>query len=774
MHLLSYTPTRQRHTIRIFVLLALTGLTTTNLSGASHIINSASDIGNLTLAPGDEIIWEDGAYADQKIDFDAMGTEENPIILRAETPGGVVFSGDSQLNIGGEYLIVEGFYWNGSLGSTGVVEFRQSGATNFAEYGKNSILRNCAMDGLVSAGDDKSRWVMLYGSGNTVENCSFLNKDSTGACVLVELVNQGEPAVPANHTIQNNYFYNFSRKDGRTNDGDSEAIRIGESEIQARDAGVLVRDNYFVETDGENEIISNKSRNNTYLNNTFRRSRGALVLRHGSGAWVEGNYFLGEEAADSGGIRISDQDHVIINNYMEGLRGSVWNSAVVWMGGNAASGGTSNGYQYVKNVLFAFNAIHDASVPIYLNDRRGGTTPENVTIANNLVRSELGELVTGDESLSASGLLFEGNLFSGSPVGLDTSGINTADPQLSRVDGLLQASSTGPAANAAVGSYADVTADLLGRTRPGSGKDIGAIEVEGSSGGMLFPPITDEEIGTFVGSSFIDKTNTCATCPDPLDTDDPGDGGDDGGGDDGGGDPDSGGTTDSGEGLPPSDDAYVSAGDDGDVNFGDADKLVVKLEGEYSKEAYLKFSLSEISDPVTTAVLRLKVRSTAESMHAVHGILEDSWNEDTITWDTRPAVGDELASLSVVADGTWMEFDVTGFVAQEAAGDGVASFALISDMANTINYHSSEASNRVNHPELLITTGTNGSDDIWRGYPVLENNNGYWLVNTGGFLGFVWVNPFDHWLYNYYLEKYIFIPEESHTASGAYVYVPKW
>ena len=302
---------------QLLALLTVLAAESASISAADYVVTSASALNSLTLAPGDVVTWQNGSYSGQTLNLLQSGTEAAPITVKAETPGAVVFKGDTQINIGASHVIVEGFYFDGSSGTTGVVEFRKSGSSTV--LGKNCMLRNCAFDSLVTAGDNKSRWVILYGEGNTVERCSFLNKDSTGACILVELDYLAGPK--AGHVIQNNYFYNFSDKDGRTNSGDSEAIRIGVSDLQTTDASCLVQHNYFVETDGENEIITNKSRNNTYLHNTFRRCRGGLVLRHGSGAWVEGNCFLGEGKAETGGIRITDENHTIINNYMEGLRG---------------------------------------------------------------------------------------------------------------------------------------------------------------------------------------------------------------------------------------------------------------------------------------------------------------------------------------------------------------------------------------------------------------------------------------------------------------------
>ena len=56
--------------------------------------------------PGDRIILADGVWTDFDALFHAEGTADNPIRLEAETPGGVVLSGQSSLRLAGQYLIV--------------------------------------------------------------------------------------------------------------------------------------------------------------------------------------------------------------------------------------------------------------------------------------------------------------------------------------------------------------------------------------------------------------------------------------------------------------------------------------------------------------------------------------------------------------------------------------------------------------------------------------------------------------------------------------------
>ena len=286
----------------------------------------------MTLNAGDTVVLADGIYSsDERIKFSpTTGTADNPITFKAATPGGVKFTGGLQMSIGGDYVIVDGFYWQGGYGESNFIEFRDG-----SDYANYSTIQNCAIDGLAISPDDKAdngttsitkhRWIVLYGTYNSVINCSFMNKESAGALILVELAYNASPngttntsCIAVGHTISNNYFYKYAKIDPTlSNSGDSETIRIGSSENQNVNSNTIVTNNYFVESDGENEIITNKSKNNQFINNTFRRCRGSLVLRHGSNALVNGNYFLGENIDGTGGIRITDSNHIITNNYIQ-------------------------------------------------------------------------------------------------------------------------------------------------------------------------------------------------------------------------------------------------------------------------------------------------------------------------------------------------------------------------------------------------------------------------------------------------------------------------
>jgi len=499
-------------TLTLFTLVCFSTLT---LSAKEYKVNSAEEFNDLDLSPGDVVLWKNGSYGkEHKISFTDNGTASNPITLKAETPGGVIFTGKTTLEISGNYVIIDGFYWNGGAGTENHVQFRKN--NSYANY---STIRNCAFNDLEPDGTDKHRWIVIYGTNNTVENCSFLNKNSPGALILVEMTYNN--SAPIRHQIINNYFYNYAKRDSdETNAGDSETIRIGSSKDQNKSASTIVAGNYFYKADGEDEIITNKSADNVYKNNTFRACRGSLVLRHGARATVDGNFFLGENIKGTGGIRVSDSYHTITNNYIQDVisRDDKWNNGITLVGGSDTSGGTSNGYQKVDAILVAFNTIYNSDSPIFYNDR-SSHDPTGI-IAYNLVYTTKSKIVGGDISGTGQGMDYKGNVFGGSSIGISDSGIKSANANFYSSGEIAKPSSSGAAANAAASSYSSsINYDIEGRSRPNSNMDVGAHEVSGGSGSTTNTPITNAQVGKKVGACFLDSSGkSLSNCSDDSTT----------------------------------------------------------------------------------------------------------------------------------------------------------------------------------------------------------------------------------------------------------------
>ena len=54
-----------------------------------------------TVAAGTVVVWRNGLYSDQVAELKSAGTAEKPVVLRAEKPGSVCFTGTSRISVSG-------------------------------------------------------------------------------------------------------------------------------------------------------------------------------------------------------------------------------------------------------------------------------------------------------------------------------------------------------------------------------------------------------------------------------------------------------------------------------------------------------------------------------------------------------------------------------------------------------------------------------------------------------------------------------------------------
>jgi PKD repeat protein len=144
-------------------------------------------------------------------------------------------------------------------------------------------------------------------------------------------------------------------------------------------------------------------------------------------------------------------------------------------------------------------------------------------------------------------------------------------------------------------------------------------------------------------------------------------------------------------------DAYVRSSAPS-ANFGTAKGLRVRSTGPEMR-SYLKFSVTGLDGPVTSATLRLRVSDTGPDGGTVH-VVSSAWEERSITWANAPAVGETpLTSVGqVTVTRTWVNIDVTPAV----TGDGTYSFAIAGGTTDLVQYESRETAN---DPQLVVQTG---------------------------------------------------------------------
>jgi poly(beta-D-mannuronate) lyase len=374
---------------------------------------------------GDEICWKDGNYVDIKINFfpKANGTPQKPIILKAQTAGKVSFSGNSTISIGGNYLQVEGFLFEGNCTldkGLHVIDFRTQKPTVEADHCR---VTNCAIINysLTEESGLTNYYVNLVGTYNELDHCYFTGKINKGPTVVVEY-KQGEGYVPGSdmapsthHHIHHNYFgyRTFSSNGG-------EQLRVGTSTTSFSRGFNIVEYNYLEDERIEAEIISNKSCDNIYRFNTFIGNDGGMVIRHGSRCFVYNNYMNGiSDRKESAGLRIVNPNNTVFNNYVEHLKsgGKGLKAPITIMAG--LLGSEINGYFPADNAIVAYNTIVNSEGPAITvgvgNTNKGKPLefPKNVLVVNNSIINTLEKNTNPVEvSDTACRYTFKNNLYS--------------------------------------------------------------------------------------------------------------------------------------------------------------------------------------------------------------------------------------------------------------------------------------------------------------------------------------------------------------------------
>ena len=354
--MMSNSRNKTRHQLILMGAVLANGFAVRHLRATEYFVSSSAQISAAmqTALPGDILTMTDGNWTNQRIQFAGNGSSVAPITLRAQTPGQVVLNGNSKVNISGDWLVVDGLrFEGGALGADDhVVEFR--GARGEAT---NSRLTNSAIiDYNPASVDTRYFWVSLYGQNNRVDHNFFKNQNHSGVTVVVWRPDQG----PDYHQIDNNYFAERPIPINPSDSNGFETIRIGTSTDSLSDSFTLVENNLFERTNGEIEVISNKSGHNTYRYNTFRETSATLTLRHGNDTLVEGNFFLGQDANGSGGIRVIGERQAIVNNYIANVDDRAGGAISISAG---VPNSALSGYFQVKDALVAHNTIVNVGGP---------------------------------------------------------------------------------------------------------------------------------------------------------------------------------------------------------------------------------------------------------------------------------------------------------------------------------------------------------------------------------------------------------------------------
>ena len=154
------------------------------------------------VQPGDSIVLANGVWTDAELLFEANGTSEKPITLTVEEMGKVILSGESNLRIAGDHLIVKGLVFkNGYTPTNAVISFRKSRE----KIANNSRLTECVIDNYNNPERQvQDYWITIYGKNNRIDHNHIAGKKNLGVTMIVGL--DTEESRDNNHKIDHNYF----------------------------------------------------------------------------------------------------------------------------------------------------------------------------------------------------------------------------------------------------------------------------------------------------------------------------------------------------------------------------------------------------------------------------------------------------------------------------------------------------------------------------------------------------------------------------------------
>lgn len=392
--------------------------------------------------PGTTIKMANGVWKDTELLFEGKGTKEHPIVLMAEEKGKVLLEGQSNLRLAGEYLHVEGLVFkNGYTPTNEVISFKKDKNT----LANHSRLTECVIDNFNNAErHEPDTWVAIYGKHNRVDHNHLVGKRNRGVTMIVRL--NSEASQENHNQIDHNYF--GPRQNLGSNGG--ETLRIGTSHYSRKNSNTLVEANYFDRCNGEHEIISNKSCQNTYKNNVFYECTGTLTMRHGNQTLVDGNVFIGNQKPSTGGIRVINGQQTVTNNYGIGLTGYRFRGAFVIMNGIYNS--PINRYDQAKDAVVANNTFINCDHVQFCAgaDKERNAPPENCKVANNIFYNEKRDSIfTVYDDIS--GIRFTENLLSPNIKPLNEEGFSSLKLELEKSNnGLLLPTATDLGAGATV------------------------------------------------------------------------------------------------------------------------------------------------------------------------------------------------------------------------------------------------------------------------------------------------------------------------------------
>lgn len=138
------------------------------------------------------------------------------------------------------------------------------------------------------------------------------------------------------------------------------------------------------------------------------------------------------------------------------------------------------------------------------------------------------------------------------------------------------------------------------------------------------------------------------------------------------------------------------------ANFGSSTQLTVDGTKGSRAFTFIRFIVSNMPEPITSATLRLYVTGDGGTDGPAVTAANNNWKESTVTWNSMPTTwGNATGDLGAAPANTWVEFNVSALVTK----NGQYTFKLSGPSTDRIVFASRESA----QPPQLVIGGQSGS-----------------------------------------------------------------
>lgn len=459
-----------------------------------------------SVGPGDTITISNGTYTNWgaiTISHTQDGTAVNPITIKAQTEGSVIFSGQGALNldIRAAYWTVTKLKWKdqtsfGSYLSTGA----SGGSLITLDGAQHVILDDLTFENI--GGEGVVIPVMkLNGTRNTTDNW-FQNSTITGyyqplnKATFIYVYGQSNRGFPTGFHVKGN---TFTSRSITSTVRDNHWFRMGNGDVSYDSNSSFEYNTVGADTMAvpRQEVIHVEAKGFRVVGNTFTGTAG-LFFRRGTGDLITRNTFISPNSVYTDyQVKVFDSGHEILNNLCYATNGAkmCWHFG---MGSTDVGGDGELDYTEFKNSTFAHNTIDgfvDTGVQMEGPDsgsNDGVTTvyPNGNTFVDNAIRQTVGVMVRGQNCSSGAFAAISHNAYSGAAgigcLSESTNDITSSPNWVSPASGNYNPANASPLIDSGTSTgLLQARVDREGRLRDTS-PDIGACEFD--SGISVAPP----------------------------------------------------------------------------------------------------------------------------------------------------------------------------------------------------------------------------------------------------------------------------------------------